>query len=558
MASKPPPRKILGPNDPTLDSEELSFLSAEPAACGQVQLVEASEEGTSSGLSCETRTLLRSRLRISALVLCAGFIGFVVWNLAAGAFIHEHHRLEIYCELAVTLILGACGFSLCRSCYPSTKALRIKECIIFGVPAVFFVLIDVRGVTESAASYGVIPGFTQPWLILMFTYALFIPNSWKRAAAVLATMAVMPILVLIAVWLTDTTTADVIWQRPTVVVEKALLMAVATLSTVVGVHTIGSLRIEAFEARQLGQYRLRERLGSGGMGEVFLAEHQLLKRPCAIKVIRPEKAGNPRVLARFEREVRQTAKLSHWNTIEIFDYGRTDDGTFYYVMEYLPGMNLSEMVKKHGPLPLPRVIHLLSQICDALSEAHDLGMVHRDIKPANIFSATRGGVYDVAKLLDFGLVKPLADSADISLTQEEAITGSPLFMSPEQAVGEQPDARSDIYSLGAVAYYLLTGRPPFEEDRPIKVLIAHAHQVPEMPSNIRDDISADIEAVVMRCLAKSPSDRFDSSRSLRDALLACEGAGAWTRNDATRWWRQLAAPRPSSLPNPTDHAKCFT
>ena len=148
------------------------------------------------------------------------------------------------------------------------------------------------------------------------------------------------------------------------------------------------------------------------MGEVYLAEHQMMKRPCAIKLIRPNKARDPRALARFEREVRATAKLSHWNTVEIFDYGRTDDGTFYYVMEYLPGLSLSELVERHGPLPPERVIYLLEQTCDALRKAHAAGLVHRDIKPGNIFAAIRGGVYDVAKLLDFGLAKPIADDVE--------------------------------------------------------------------------------------------------------------------------------------------------
>ena len=199
------------------------------------------------------------------------------------------------------------------------------------------------------------------------------------------------------------------------------------------------------------------------MGEVYLAEHRLLKRPCAVKLIHPHRASDPHLLQRFEREVQATAQLTHTNTVEMFDYGHTEDGTFYYVMEYLPGLSLAELVEKHGPLPPARAVHLLMQTCDALSEAHSRGLIHRDIKPGNIFSAQRGGYYDVAKLLDFGLAKPIsADSVPVQLTQDGSITGSPLYMSPEQAIGDsEPDERSDIYSLGAVAYYLLTGRPPF-------------------------------------------------------------------------------------------------
>src|SRR5262249_10388882 len=247
-------------------------------------------------------------------------------------------------------------------------------------------------------------------------------------------------------------------------------------SSILGVRTINRLRDEALRARQFGQYKLKKLIGSGGMGEVYLAEHLLLKRPCAIKIIRPEKAGDPKVLARFEREVQATAKLSHWNSVDIYDYGRTDDGTFYYVMEFLPGMNLSQLVQGYGPVTAARAIHLIRQVCNALSEAHEQNLVHRDIKPANIFAAIRGGRYDVAKLLDFGLAKPLLEATSAQLTQRGAITGSPLYMSPEQATGDRdPDARSDIYSLGSVLYFLVTGRPPFDDEQPMKVLIAHAH-----------------------------------------------------------------------------------
>ena len=251
------------------------------------------------------------------------------------------------------------------------------------------------------------------------------------------------------------------------------------------------------------------------MGEVYLAEHLLMKRPCAIKIIRPEKTGNRRVLARFEREVRATAKLSHWNTIDIFDYGRAADGTFYYVMEYLPGLSLAQMVDSYGPLAPERVIFLLSQTCDALSEAHAAGLIHRDIKPANIFVARRGGHYDVAKLLDFGMVKPMGGIESVDLSIEGSITGSPLFMSPEQALGtREPDVRSDIYSLGVVGYFLLSGRPPFESQRPIQVLFSHANQKPVPLSIVAREVPKDLESVIMRCMEKQPEDRYQSAAEL--------------------------------------------
>ncbi len=238
-----------------------------------------------------------------------------------------------------------------------------------------------------------------------------------------------------------------------------------------------------------------------------------------------------------------TAKLSHWNNIDIFDYGRAADGTFYYVMEYLPGLSLADLVTRYGPLPPERVIFLLRQTCDALAEAHSMGLIHRDIKPANIFAAERGKVYDVAKLLDFGMVKPLGSFDSPELTHDGSITGSPLFMSPEQATGEsEPDERSDIYSLGVVAYYLLTGRPPFEGTQPIQILLAHAQRPPTPLSTIQPEIPADLEAVVMRCLAKSPGDRFRSAVELAQAFDECEHAPRWSHARAAAWWNEVAGP----------------
>src|SRR6185503_7589390 len=252
-------------------------------------------------------------------------------------------------------------------------------------------------------------------------------------------MGAIPVAILAYLGMTEPVIAGLMQQSAYrgFVSGQVLIMAIAVMVGIVGVHTIGNLRREAFTARQLGQYRLKKRLGSGGMGEVYLAEHQMMKRPCAVKLIRPEKAGDPRMLARFEREVRATAKLSHWNSIDIYDYGRTADGTFYYVMEYLPGHNIGEIVVDYGPIPPGRTIFLMDQVCGALAEAHGIGLVHRDIKPANIFCAYRGGVFDVIKLLDFGLAKPTMEpGADAQLTLAGTVTGSPLFMSPEQASGE--------------------------------------------------------------------------------------------------------------------------
>jgi serine/threonine-protein kinase len=323
-----------------------------------------------------------------------------------------------------------------------------------------------------------------------------------------------------------------------------VLMATAAAIAVFGSHKIRELHKKAHEARRIGQYRLKKVLGAGGMGTAYLAEHVLLRRPCAIKVIRPDRTDDPRTLKRFEREVQATATLTHWNTIEVYDYGHTDDGTFYYVMEYLPGMNLEDMVERHGPLPPARVVHLLRQVCQSLHEAHSIGLIHRDIKPSNIIACKRGKVHDVAKLVDFGLVKSFGNSSDAAqLTGEGVCLGSPAFMSPEQALGRsQLDARSDIYSVGVVAYFLLTGQSSFERKTPLGMLHAHVYE-PFVPSRtFKQRVPADLQRVILRCLEKDAARRYQDARALENTLAVCGAAGDWTPERAEQWWRQVDGP----------------
>jgi serine/threonine-protein kinase len=274
----------------------------------------------------------------------------------------------------------------------------------------------------------------------------------------------------------------------------------------------------------------------------------MLKRRCVVKLIRPDRVGNEKTLARFQREVQATARLSHWNTVEILDYGRTEDGTFYYVMEYLPGMTLADMVRKHGPLPAGRVVYLLLQVCDALREAHQAGLVHRDVKPENIIVAQRGGIYDVAKILDFGLVEPVAGRCGPPATADAVISGSPLFMSPEQAAGiSVVDPRTDVYSLGAVAYHMLTGRPPFTGDNLVELTDAHIRKQPIPAAQRNPNVPHDLEQVVQKCLAKNPRDRFQDMSELTRALSECEAAGRWSRDQAAAWWQEWEAPAANAL-----------
>ncbi len=551
MDSKNPHSIKLGPNDETLetDRQSVSGTMETPAHGHCVRLV----EGSGAELTGETELLLRSRLRVAAFVLALGFGVFIIWRIIAAFFDSSPVAIDgtFFGQVIVFLVLLSSAMPLCRSCEASSRSLRIEELLIFGSPAAFFFFFQYTVLRKCAVKDNLLPRPDAPWLMLMFTYSMFIPNTWRRAAAVVGAMALAPIFLTVILWATDSLCAQLIAADWWAMVSGGLIMIVSAVVSVIGVYTINALRLEAFEAKQLGQYKLGEKLGGGGMGEVYLAEHQLMKRPVAIKVIRPDKAGDSRMLARFEREVRATAKLSHWNNIDIFDYGRASDGTFYYVMEYLPGLSLADLVTRYGPMLPQRVVFLLRQTCDALSEAHAMGLIHRDIKPANIFAAKRGNVYDVAKLLDFGMVKPFDSIGSPDLTHDGSITGSPMFMAPEQATGEsEPDERSDIYSLGVVAYYLLAGKPPFEGDQALQILLAQVQRHPPAISKWQPEVPADLEAVVMRCLAKSPADRFSSAAELAHALDQCECAGQWSHAQAAQWWAEVDYPVQSS------HVRC--
>jgi serine/threonine-protein kinase len=509
-------------------------------------------EGSTPHMSSETRGLLRKRLRIVAVLLAAGFAAFAVWLLAMRG-VRGDWMLSGWLfawHLGVTALLGFFALRLCSGCDISLAKLRFVEAIVFGAPAAYILLIDFQRIQLAATleDHAHVPMVLSGWLLLIFTYAMFVPNSWRRAAIVIAAFAAAPVALNLFMYFANPAVAELVDKHfQGALTEQALKSLLAAVIAVVGVQSIGARRREAFVAKQLGQYRLKKLLGSGGMGEVYLAEHQMMKRPCAVKVIRPEKAGDPQVLARFEREVRATAKLSHWNTIDIYDYGRTEDGTFYYVMEFLPGHNVGELVKNGGPLPSNRIVYLMRQICDALAEAHLHGLVHRDLKPANLYVAYRGGMYDVAKVLDFGLAKPLHDAASAGLTQEGSITGSPLYMSPEQASSDQIDARSDVYSLGAVMYYMATGKPPFEYENPMKVMIAHATEDPEPPRYLNADIPAELEEIILRAMEKRPADRFQSMAELRDALDQVPVESEWTSRSAADWWKSNGCPERKAM-----------
>jgi serine/threonine-protein kinase len=280
------------------------------------------------------------------------------------------------------------------------------------------------------------------------------------------------------------------------------------------------------------------------MGEVWLAEHRMLVRPAAIKLIRPDTLGSDAaasgtLIQRFEREARSTAALDSRHTIEIFDFGITQDGAFYYVMELLDGLSLEELVRKFGPVPASRATYLLKQVCHSLNEAHERGMIHRDIKPANIFTCRKGPDHDYVKVLDFGLVKPTAPAHSAELTADGVATGTPAFMSPEVALGKDyVDARVDIYGLGCVAYWLLSGGLVFERESPLAMVVAHVQEEPEAPSSRSElEISPRLDEIVLRCLAKNPADRPQTAAAVGEMLAGASDGAAWDGELAAEWWR---------------------
>lgn len=319
------------------------------------------------------------------------------------------------------------------------------------------------------------------------------------------------------------------------------LLALSALAIFVFTLIVAKLRREAqkaaIEAQQIGQYKLEQKLGSGGMGVVYKGHHAMLRRPTAIKMLDVDKV-NEASIERFEREVQITSQLNNPNTVAIYDYGRTPEGVFYYAMEYLDGIDLQALVDRYGAQSAPRVIHILRQICSSLYEAHSLGLVHRDIKPANIMLNRRGGEPDVVKVLDFGLVKALDDQRQASMTQQSALTGTPLYMSPEAIqMPASVDARSDLYAVGAVGYFLLTGTPVFDAENVMELCRKHIDVPPIPPSErTRVEVPAALENAILACLDKSRAKRPQTARDLSQMISHCSEVALWSVEDADAWW----------------------
>ncbi len=404
----------------------------------------------------------------------------------------------------------------------SERVLTAADLVVYSSAAVALALmcVEFRGLGSPY-----IPGFC----IVMFSRIVASQDPWKRGIVMNGIPVSLFFLVLLGSAVFSQHIAAQLHDRGAI--TSMLLGAAYVLSTyvflVVDGHIVWALRRQVFEARNLGRYRLKRRIATGGMGDVWVAYHPGLKRDVAVKILRPEqRERSASALARFEREAHATAELAHPNTVRVFDYGTTEDGLWYYVMELLQGETLAEHVMRLGALSPARAVHIVGQAARALGEAHERGIVHRDVKPENLFLTSLGGEHDFVKVLDFGIAKIASAETTMTMTDTGCVLGTPAYISPEVGVGQEADARSDVYGLGAVLYFLLCGRPPFEADTAGALIFAHVHERVALPSTMLGrELPADVEAVVMRALQKDPFGAVRDGRGARAGPLVVHPGG---------------------------------
>jgi hypothetical protein len=482
----------------------------------------------------------RSRLSVVALGLATAQVlslGLDLINHLSGFAAPQHQRPKNL----ISIGLIALSLALAGAC---AKRLRIPAWL----PGSYHVLaalgMELSTQLTPWPATGAVPYQlmrTVSWVALWIVIFPLFVSTPPRRAAITALMAALMGPAALAI----TLAVGNPWPGLTIALSVHLPTLVAAGIAIVGARVIYGLERRASTQRRLGSYLLGERLAVGGMGEIWRCRHHLLERPAALKLIAPRDDAPEQARARqrrFEREAKATARLGSRHTVDLYDFGRDDDGSFFYVMELLEGLDLEQLVERHGPQPAGRVVQLLRQVCDSLAEAHGQGLLHRDIKPSNIMLCPRGvgsgEVRDEVKVLDFGLVLAFGPAAqdETRLTRDETLRGTPNYTAPEIALDEPPlDGRADLYSLGCVAYWLLTGKPPFERGAPLKTLLAQVQDAPRPPSELRE-VPAELEAVLLRCLQKAPASRFASATALDQALADCQLEGSWTSGDAAAFW----------------------
>jgi len=507
--------------------------------------------------------------RVAAFGLMAALLGGVFWvfrailGLTTGSAVHAE-RSE-YAELASpAFVLHGFGIAfsllLWALCRKKPRSQRFVQSAELGCLLASVVCYEAMGATLELDAHPELI-MLLALTLLMVGRAVYVPGTARRSL-VLGVVTGIPLVatVFLAYYAGPVTGGESALVNATVgaAVTGTWWSMTVTLATATS-RVIYGLRREAREAQRFGQYTLEEKIGEGGMGVVYRASHAMLRRPTALKLLLPERA-NELQLARFEREVQLSSRLTHPNTITVFDYGRTPDGVFYYAMELLGGSTLEAIVEHDGAQPSERVAQVLEQVAGALSEAHGIGLIHRDIKPANIILCEQGGMPDIAKVLDFGLVKQIQKeaTADAALTTgEHSITGTPLYMPPEGLTRpEEVDGRADLYALGAVGYYLLTGEPVFHGTNVIEIFSQHLDKPPVPPAErLGKPVSEPLAKLILRCLEKDPAARPQTAAELVAELQGLDLARRWTPERARAWWRNhedalrdRMSQRPTSAP----------
>lgn len=480
---------------------------------------------------------------VYAVTYFLAYFGSYFAGLGAGIMpgrLYEEHPVEFVTAI-VAILLGLGTFWLSRRSRLAPARL-LDLGLVFEVVGALAISVSEFWGSDVRVEHNVYVGisWTCVWIIIFPILAPSTPVKTAIAAFLAASMPLVARGVSVASGMPvvgPSVSSMAVYFLFTTYLCAALAYVIARI-----IHRFG---VRLREALEVGSYRLVTRLGQGGMGEVWRAEHRLLARPAAVKLIRlgaadptDREAELPR---RFEREARATSALRSVHTVELYDFGVTDDGRFYYVMELLDGLSFDRLVDRFGPVPAGRTIYLLRQVCHSLGEAHERGMIHRDVKPGNLMTCRLGPDVDFVKVLDFGLVKLQreSESGDVGLTGENRIAGTPAFLAPELALGDGPaDGRADLYALGCVAYWLLTGHHVFEGGTAMAVVFEHLRAEPEPPSRRTElEIPADVERLVLRCLEKDPDRRPGSAAELDSELAACTAAAEWGPERAKAWWR---------------------
>jgi eukaryotic-like serine/threonine-protein kinase len=505
------------------------------------------------------------RLRLVAIVVAGVF--FIAWFVPVtlgGDLIEEFQDVFQWLPPTMAIVSSALLAVACRS-----RSIAFRTLLTLGLAYEVLVSYAIT-ISQYWGTFNGLPAWVvdrdiigmAPVGVWMTFFTVLVPAEPRRTlVALLASASAVPVTYVVLVRANGAPATEAGNFFVTFVLPYLITVTCAYAAARVMYRLGQDVRV----AREMGSYQLEELLGRGGMGEVWRASHRLLARPAAIKLIRQEVLGADAAAAeaatrRFKREAQVTASLRSPNTVELYDFGTADDGTLYYVMELLQGIDLDRMVREFGPLPPARAVFLLRQACASLAEAHSRRLIHRDVKPANLYVCHQGLEYDLLKVLDFGLVRLTGSlQADPAQSQTVGLVGTPSYMAPEMAAGGDIDGRADLYALGCVAYWLLTGQPVFDGGSVAEIVAAHLTRMPDPPSvGAPHPVSAELDAIVLRCLAKDRNDRFPDALSLRSALSDAVVDRPWTVEDAATWWTEKLDGEGATRGDPADTVEIET